>query len=465
MKNMRIFGMVLLAFVAAAGISVSAQKKSEYKTRKEVKYKKETDVKNIMQISENKVAFIREMVQSYVDFKDDISDQRVINEIYDKIEKEIPIQPKGKPDNRSIQEIREAAAKALKKDKNFAMEGDEYRKLLEKKAAKIYTTYKVGEKITIVYTKGQKRYRVSGEFLRFNGRNVSLGIRSIPYYDLIEEDKIKVNENYAQKKRNDYVQLELNKYLEKRRDVLLQLEVQMEADQLKYNIDSGFVRFAELWRYPIQVINIRLIESIESDPRFAGKVTGLNLDSIHRIQIKRTDAVDKKELEERIRYRKEDVARRVNTIDSEQGFLNTVFWGFSRNEIKHVLESHGMHIVTGQDYDKASGSDRQILENRLYYEKNRLVKVVTIYDIDKFETLTGLKKSMLEKYGPDDRTRQKEFVKPGEPLKWTGVITDGYLHVKQNAVTGALEGHVTMTLKMVPLTERAKRAELLKKGK
>ncbi|MBR2059660.1 MAG: hypothetical protein IJ982_12320 [Fibrobacter sp.] len=90
---------------------------------------------------------------------------------------------------------------------------------------------------------------------------------------------------------------------------------------------------------------------------------------------------------------------------------------------------------------------------------------LTIYDIDKFETLTGLKKSMLEKYGPDDRTRQKEFVKPGEPLKWTGVITDGYLHVKQNAVTGALEGHVTMTLKMVPLTERAKRAELLKKGK
>ena len=71
---------------------------------------------------------------------------------------------------------------------------------------------------------------------------------------------------------------------------------------------------------------------------------------------------------------------------------------------------------------------------------------------------------MLQKYGPDDRTKKKEFVRPGDPLTWTGIITDGHLHVKQNPQTGALEGTIFMTLKMVPLSQRHNRAELLKKG-
>lgn len=457
----------LLLLIAPVCIPVfgQQQKKAAYKTRKEVKYNKDTENKNVMQISENKIIFIRDVVKSYVDFKDDISDQSVINEIYDKIEKEFPIQLKGQPDNRTIQEIRKAALEEIRKDKNFSMEEDEYRKMLTEKAAKIYTNYKPGQKITLIYTKGNRRYRVQDTFYRFNGRSVSMGLRSIPYYDLIEEDKIKINPAYAQKKRDEYVKTQLADYLERRRDALLSKEVELEKKQLEDNIKNGFVRYAEMWRYPIQVINIRLIESIESDPRFAGKVTGLNLDSIHRIQIKRKDAVDKNELEERIRLHKEDAARRVGSIDTEQGFLNTVFWGFTRDEIKFVLESHGLNLVAGKEYDKVSSSDQQIKENRLYYEKNRLVKVVSVYNINNFETLTRLKANMLQKYGPDDQTKKKEFVRPGDPLTWTGIITDGHLHVKQNPQTGALEGQIYMTMKVVPLSVRHKRAELMRKGK
>ena len=456
---------LLLLLTAVVCIPVAGQqKKTAYKTRKEVKYNKDTEGKNVMQISENKIIFIRDVVKSYVDFKDDISDQSVINEIYDKIEKEFPIQLKGQPDNRTILEIRKAALDEIKRDKNYSMEEAEYRKMLTEKAAKIYTTYKPGQKISLVYTKGNKRYKVQDTFYRYNGRSVSIGLRSISYYDLIEEDKIRVNPAYAQKKRDEYVKKELADYLERRRDALLSKEVELQKKQLEDNIKNGFVRFAEMWRYPIQVINIRLVESIESDPRFAGKVTGLNLDSIHRIQIKRKDAIDKNELNERIRRHKEDAARRVGSIDSEQGFLNTVFWGFSREEIKFVLESHGLNLVAGKEYDKVSSSDQQIKEYRLYYEKNRLVKVVSIYNIDNFESLTRLRTNMLQKYGPDDRTKKKEFVRPGDPLTWTGIITDGHLHVKQNPQTGALEGKIFMTLKMVPLSQRHNRAELLKKG-
>ena len=456
---------LLLLLTAVVCIPLAGQqKKTAYKTRKEVKYNKDTEGKNVMQISENKIIFIRDVVKSYVDFKDDISDQSVINEIYDKIEKEFPIQLKGQPDNRTILEIRKAALDEIKRDKNYSMEEAEYRKMLTEKAAKIYTTYKPGQKISLVYTKGNKRYKVQDTFYRYNGRSVSIGLRSISYYDLIEEDKIRVNPAYAQKKRDEYVKKELADYLERRRDALLSKEVELQKKQLEDNIKNGFVRFAEMWRYPIQVINIRLVESIESDPRFAGKVTGLNLDSIHRIQIKRKDAIDKNELNERIRRHKEDAARRVGSIDSEQGFLNTVFWGFSREEIKFVLESHGLNLVAGKEYDKVSSSDQQIKEYRLYYEKNRLVKVVSIYNIDNFESLTRLRTNMLQKYGPDDRTKKKEFVRPGDPLTWTGIITDGHLHVKQNPQTGALEGTIFMTLKMVPLSQRHNRAELLKKG-
>ncbi|MBE6406147.1 MAG: hypothetical protein E7040_09020 [Lentisphaerae bacterium] len=457
----------LLAVSAVFCIPLSGQQKKDdfkFKTRQEVKYNPVVDSKNPMAVSENKVAHIRKVVQSYVDHKDDISDQHVINEIYDKIDNDFPIQPKGKPDNRLLKELRAEAVRLVKQDKRFAMEEAEYRKMLEATAAKIYKTYKPGDKVTLIYQKGNKRYRIKNEtFYRFNGRSVSIGLRTVPYYDLIEEDKVKVNPAYAEAKRKEYVERELKEYLSLRKDAFLSKETELVKAQLKYNIDSGFVRYAEIWRYPIQVINTRLIESIEADPRFAGKVTGLNLDSIHRIQIKRTESFDRKELAERIRAYKEDAARRVGTIDSEQGLKNIIFWRFTKDEVKYALANNGWSLVQGKEYDKAVGFDQQVLETRLYYEKGRLVKVVTTYDIDSFDTFTQLRGNMLKSYGPDDRTKNKEFVRPGEPLSWKGIITDGYLNVKQNKDTGALEGKVTMTWQMVPLKDRKKRAELLNK--
>ena len=415
----------------------------------------------------DKVRFINAVVDSYVNTvpKLDLTDQRVINEIYDVIDREVPIQPKGKPDNRLRGELRAEAYRLIKLDKKFAMEEDEYRRFLEEKAAKIYTTYKIGEKISLSYQRGKSRYRVTGTFYRFNGRSVAIGLRTVPYYDLIEEDKVKVNPEYAKQKQREYVDRELKIYLSLRKDALLSKETELVRKQLKYNIDSGFVRYAEMWRYPIQVINNLLIDIIEADPRYAGKVSGLNLDSIQRIQIKRLDSFDKKELEERIRAYKEDVARRVGTIDSEQGLKNIIFWRFTRDEIKHVLESHGWKLVQGKEYDLAVGFDQQVVETRLYYENGRLVKVMTIYDIDSFDSFTNLKKIFLKNYGPDDRMKKKQYVRPGDPSTWTGIITDGYLHVKQNKDTGALEGRVTMTWTMVPLKDRKKRADMLNKGK
>lgn len=455
----------IFLLVSAVCYPVTGQQKDDFKfkTRQEIKYNPVTDSKDLMAVSKNKVAHIGKVVQSYVDHKDDISDQHVINEIYDKIEKAFPIQPKGKPDNRILKELRAEAARQVKQNKKFAMEEPEYRKMLEAKAAGIYKTYKPGDKVTLIYQRGKKRYRVHDTFYRYNGRSVFIGVRTVSYYDLIEEDKVKVNPDYAEAKRREYVERELKEYLSLRRDALLSKETELVKAQLKYNIDSGFVRFAEMWCYPIQVINNRLIASIEADPRFAGKVTGLNLDSIHRIQIKRTESFDKKELEERIRAYKDDAAKRVGTIDSEQGLKNLIFWRFTKDEVKHVLENNGWSLVQGNGYDKAVGFDQQVLETRLYYEKNRLVKVVTTYDIDNFDTFTQLRENMLKSYGMDDRTKNKEYVRPGEPLSWKGIITDGYLNVKQNKETGALEGKVTMTWQMVPLKDREKRAKLLNK--
>ena len=442
----------------SASIMICASLSAQHKTPKKHK---------LSDFNGDKVKYISAVVDSYVNTvpKLDLTDQRVINEIYDVIDKEVPIQPKGKPDNRLITELREEAKRLIKQDKKFAMEEDEYRKYLEEKAEKIYVTYKTGDEVSRTYQRGRKRYRVTDKFNRFNGRTVSIGLRTIAYYDLIEEDKIKVNPAYAKQKQREYVDKELRVYLAQRKDALLSKETELVKKQLKYNIDSGFVRFAEMWRYPIQVINNFLIDIIEADPRYAGKVSGLNLDSIQRIQIKLSESFDKKELEERIRTYKEDVARRVGTIDSEQGMKNIIFWRFTREEIKHVLEASGWNLVQGQEFDLAVGHDQQVIETRLYYENGRLVKVMTIYNIDSFESFTKLKKIFLKNYGPDDQMKKKQYVRPGDPSTWTGVITDGYLNVKQNKDTGALEGRVTMTWKMVPLKERNKRAELLNKGK
>ena len=442
----------------SASIMICASLSAQLKTQKKFK---------LSDFNGDKVKYINAVVDSYVNTvpKLDLTDQRVINEIYDVIDKEVPIQPKAKPDNRRIGELRAEAKRLIKLDKKFSMEEEEYRKFLEAKAEKIYTTYKSGEKVTLTYQKGKKRYRVTDVFRRFSGRTVSIGLRTIPYYDLIEEDKIKVNPAYAKQKQQEYVNKELRIYLAQRKDALLSKETELVRKQLKHNVDSGFVRYAEMWRYPIQVINNLLIDIIEADPRYAGKVRGLNLDSIQRIQIKLSESFDKKELEERIKMYKEDAANRVGTIDSEQGMKNIIFWRFTRDEIKHVLDASGWSLVRGKEYDLAVGHDQQVVETRLYYENGRLVKVMTVYNIDSFESFTNLKKIFLKNYGPDDRMKKKQYVRPGDPSTWTGVITDGDLHVKQNKDTGALEGRVTMTWKMVPLKERNKRAELLNKGK
>jgi hypothetical protein len=190
------------------------------------------------------------------------------------------------------------------------------------------------------------------------------------------------------------------------------------------------------------------------------------LDSIQRIQIKDARvSIDKKELAERIQFRKEEAAKLYGTIDADQGFLNILFRGFSKHEVKHIVGEHGLNFIPGEEYDRVFVSDRQIKENRLYYKQDRLEKVVTVYNIPEFKAFTELKRSMLKKYGTNDETKQKQFVRPGDPISWSGIITDGHLYVKQDPQSGNLVGDVTMTWKMVPLAERAKRANLSAEGK
>ena len=53
---------LLLLLTAVVCIPLAGQqKKTAYKTRKEVKYNKDTEGKNVMQISENKIIFIRDI--------------------------------------------------------------------------------------------------------------------------------------------------------------------------------------------------------------------------------------------------------------------------------------------------------------------------------------------------------------------------------------------------------------------
>ena len=428
-------------------------------TRRVVKYEPDPSKLDVLYLSTVKVNFIKEVVKSYVDAKAVITDQTVINMIYDQIEKEFVIQPKGKPDNDGPLEIRRKALAEI--SGKFPMDEAQKRASLEAAAKKIYANSKEGEKITLTYTKGTRRYRITDIFYKFNGNTVSIGLKTIPFIDLIEEDKIRVSPAYAKYRQDEYIKKELTSYLDARQDALLFKESEIRNKQLKGNISRGFVRFAEEWRYPIQVINYYLIESIEADQRYAGKFKGLSLDSIQRIQIKDLgNTIDKKDLFRRIQRRAEDAAKLVGTIDTDQGFLNILFWGFSKAEVKLVIEEHGMNFIPGKEYDRVFLSDRQIKETRLYYKNERLSSVVTIYNISEFKAFTELKRNMLKKYGVNDETKQKKFVRPGDPISWTGIITDGFLNVKQDPKSGNLEGDVTMTLKMVPLEEREKRANL-----
>ena len=457
---------VFLLFAAALSFSVYAQegkKEVAYQpvTRKQVVYQEPSNKSaNPMAISENKVAFIRDVVKSYVDFKDDITNQTVINMIYDQIEKEFPIQLEGKPDNRSIQDLRKEVMRSVQKD--FPYSEAAYRKMLQEKAEKLYQTCNEGEKIVLTYIKGKKRYKIHDIFYKFNGNTVSIGLKTIPFYDLIEEDKVRVSKTYALKKQDAYVSKALSDYLYRRREALLTAETTLVKKQIQDNISAGFVKYAEEWRYPIQVINIRLIENIESDSRYTGKITGLDLNSIQRIQIKSaTDLINKSELEQRIQRRKENAAKHAGSIDSEQGFFNLVFWGFTRDEVKLVLEKQGLNFIPGKEYDRAVVSDRQIREVRLYYGNSGLEKVVTIYNIRNIDALMKIKRNMNQKYGPDNESKEKKYVRPGDPVSWKGLITDGYLYVKQNPQSGAIEEDITMTLKVVPREERQKRQKII----
>lgn len=468
----RMFRMSLVpVFLFVFSVSLNGQEKAQQQkkddyhpvTRKQVKYDAPGPNESLMKVSEAKVEFIRSVVQSYVDFKDDITNQAVINMIYDQIEKEFVIQPKGKADNRTVRELADLAMEEIRKE--YPKDEKEYKKELQEKAEKMYVSYKEGTTIVLTYMRGNRRYKIRDVFYKFNGNTVSIGLKTISFYDLPEEDKIHVSQAYAQKKRDDYVNRELTLYLNKRRDALLSEVLKLERQQLKSNIEAGFVKYADMWRYPIQVINIRLILSIESNPAYSGKVKGLNLDSIQRIQIKYSqDTINKKELENRIMMIKEDAAHRSGTIDSEQGFFNSVFWGFNRKEVKMILESQGFNFIPGEEYDTAYVSDRQISDNKLYYQNDRLVKVVTTYEIDKFSAFLLIKKNLYQKYGPDDATKQKKFVRPGDSVTWSGIVTDGTLHVKQDPATGAIVDKVTLTLEMVPLEERERRAVKQKKG-
>ena len=111
---MRIFFKFSRIVLFSASIMIFASLSAQNKTPKKFK---------LSDFNGDKVKYINAVVDSYVNTvpKLDLTDQRVINEIYDVIDKEVPIQPKVKPDNRLIGELRAEAARLIKMDKKFAM--------------------------------------------------------------------------------------------------------------------------------------------------------------------------------------------------------------------------------------------------------------------------------------------------------------------------------------------------------
>ena len=406
------------AVVFAASVSVNAQTRAKKpSSRKKSTVGRYIPPKNrdMLSVSQSKDEYIQKLVRTRIKAGENITSQPVVNAILSDVASELKL-AKGKVlDNRSMKDLTEIARKSVLKD--FPKSLEQLKKELTDEAASIFIQYKLRSRITVRYYRGSNIVSVTGPFYSFNGRTVKIGSRYIPYYDVLPEDKIRIDKQYSDAKRKEFIDTRYNNYRDRRADAILNALNRLREEQSRNNEDAGYICVLEKWYTPIDLAQLYIRQA---QMRVSSKPIAIN----EKNEILTFDQPNEKELIAKIKDKKNFVDK-LQGIDSDQGFDN-VFWDFTRGEARRTLQLRDFSVMATKEYDYFATPNRQIRNVQFDYINNKLSRVITYYARVSISDFEELKKRYLDQYGPDDylKINKKDNTKDKlRSLIWTGKYT------------------------------------------
>ncbi len=412
-------GVLLLVLVLGCSALVDAQVKKgspgKSGTGMKIKYVHPQDT-SYLGISRAKDSFIQQTIKAHIDAGEDISNNAVAKAIMSDVASEIEMNPKKSLDTRSTKVLMELARKQI--EKQFPKSLEQLKKELTAEAEKRFVQYKLRDRITVKYYRGPKILAVSGPFYAFNGRTVKIGSRIIPYYDVVPEDKIKIDKKYSDAKRTEFIAERYNRYRDRRSDALTQAFNKLKDAQEAANEKAGYINVLDRWFTAAQLTE----NYIEKERIRASSSNKSN--SFDDKEILVFDTPNENQLIAKINENRTKL-NSLKGIDSDWGYAPAA-WDFTRGEARLALQYDNYSVLATKDYDYFITPNRLIRNIQFDYINNKLSRVITFYTRVTLQDFVKLKEQFVARYGKDDlqRDNPREAAKDRlRSLIWTGKYT------------------------------------------
>ena len=412
-------GVLLLVLGLIGGMVADAQGKKgsagKANTGMKIKYVHPQDT-SYLGISRAKDSFIQQTIKAHIDAGEDINNNDVGKAIMSDVAAEIEMNPKKPLDNRSTKVLMDLARKQI--EKQFPKSLEQLKKELTEEAAKRFVQYKLRDRITVKYYRGPKILAVTGPFYSFNGRTVKIGSRIIPYYDVLPEDKIKIDKKFSDAKREEYISTRYNKYRDRRSDALTSAFNKLKDAQDAANENAGYINVLDRW-----FTAAKLTESYIEKERLRASSSNKS-NSFDNQEILVFDTPNENQLIAKINENKAK-SNSLKGIDSDLGY-SPAFWDFTRGEARLALQYENYSVLATKEYDYFITPNRLIRNIQFDYINNKLSRVITYYTRVTLIDFLKLKEQFVARYGKDDLQRDNPREASKERLRslvWTGKYT------------------------------------------
>ena len=366
-------------------------------------------------ISKIRLQRIANIIREFTDAKEKLTDPFVQEAIFDKVGREMTLEPDEKPNKKSISEIASDVRKTV--SKRFPNKVEDIKAKAKKEAEKKYRLKDKLDFVTVTVVRGGRSHTVSGIFYRFGvgGNSVVIGDNTpIAFMDLTDVDRAKFDKAFCERKRAEYVAQKVRLYYKRKQSYLNQCFDEEREKVAKSNIDLGYIYVWNKWRTPREVTeyliqqNIRHTaqeESAEGDSEALPDIADSEVastDTEATPDSKVEDAKSASDLElarlkQRVEKRQMEIAGSQYGIDADQGFSKgdlVVLIGLTQDEVNLLTGLNSDGDTATLEYPKGS------VNKVVFYFINRvLYKIEVVYRIGPTKGMELLWDSIKDLYG------------------------------------------------------------------
>ena len=387
------------------------------------------------EVSKVRIRKIAEIIRTYTNAKEKLSDPYVKEAIFDDVAKEYTLEPEEKANVKSIKEIAKDVRATVAK--RFP---DSIKTIKTKATAEAEKKFKMAQKldfVTIRVQKGRNSYTVAGIFYGFGvgGKSVRIGDNvPIAFFDLTPTSRAKFDKSFCEREKKSYIDEKVRNYYRKKGNYASVLFAGVRKKISAENDKLGYIYAWDKWRTPKNVTTY-LIEQISSriaeEVKFADKGGDENIndgeeedgpeavaadpndndpldDKPTAANPEEPDKLRLAKLKRSVEERQLEIAGSQYGIDADQGFNKDgkrVLWGMTQENVNFIFQ--------GQlPQDTKSATETITYEKGAFNRVNLnfinglFFKVEVIYTLSDMDMMMILWNSLNEKYGEAEESKK-----------------------------------------------------------